>query len=333
MVGHMESPQVAVTDQAVDASSRNAPSVVEIRQGVLHWRPGTAPAPAVGVDALMRFVDRLHAPDGTLDAQKISRFARRYGALRVCSHGVPASHFLGDRELGLEPCRPEQGAGEFTGWFCEPLDVWRRLTAEARALLRIGQALEVSKPPPIDALEVFGLQMDRNSALVGTSNPYGFVDPAMDARTEVGYQRGVLAFRLDEWLRLGAVRPVPGVLVREVGRWLAEGGVRAATRWEPSVGLRRRVEGVGLMGGLALQLTAQLAQGGRVECAGCQELIEPKHRRASQGHWCEGCVSGGRRQREMDRRRRQRQREQASIARLSRGRRRSGPVTECQTNR
>ena len=71
----------------------------------------------------------------------IRNYARRWGVLEICKHGLPASHnpFRPDRD---DYCSPMSGAG---GCLPSPVSTWRLLSARFRALVRIDAKLRAGE--------------------------------------------------------------------------------------------------------------------------------------------------------------------------------------------
>lgn len=287
MGSDMATPYWARQNHQITGTDHSIPSAVKVSGTTIYWRLGVEQAPNLGSTGLVRFADSLFDDDGQPKAEKIERFAARFGALRLCGHGLPASHQIASP--GQRPCTPVRGEGEWQGWFCEPLSAWAQLVREARAMLLMAPDLDAGQPASITQLEVFGAQADRRSDLVGEANPLGLVDLKSDLPGHVVYERRQLAFRVTEWLRIGGVGP--------------------SVEWVDGRGLEQSWRGEGLFGALALQLAAQLGRGGQVECQGCGRLITPNHSRTGQRHWCVTCTKNGTRRRAIDRERRQRQKD------------------------
>jgi hypothetical protein len=108
------------------------PRSVKLRDGCLEWNPsGRYKQVAPDGQLLERFLGLYSAPDAA-----ILQFARRYGTLRICPHGLPSSH---DRD-----CYP---AGWHEGVCRESLEDWRFYSAQALALLKVAAALTRGQLP------------------------------------------------------------------------------------------------------------------------------------------------------------------------------------------
>lgn len=124
------------------------------------------------------------------EAEDILRFARNFGPLQLCRHGLPASH---------NPQRVPLTAG--ARWCdpvgLEPIYLWHQFAKEAKGLLNLAAACHRGKwGSPEDYKAVTGLAMKEE------------LDPERILN--------VIEPRVDEWLWMGNVRPV--FLLREEGQ-------------------------------------------------------------------------------------------------------------------
>lgn len=173
--------------------------------------------PALGLEPGAAGTDRAfaHAPallesfvelDGARPEAYL-RFARRYGLLNLCRHGLPALHppvtFSSPaeaRRYGF-PCFPlilESGG-------VEVLSTWRRFSRAARAFVSIAEKLAVGQPGGRDDWR----------ALYWVSHAEGNGHPVQarghdpeGKRARLASQRTLLAGELDRWRRLGSLRPL-----------------------------------------------------------------------------------------------------------------------------
>ncbi len=90
---------------------------------------------------------------------RILRYARRWGVLSICEHGLPSSHSLRQPVMEKEngeymyptkvfpnayvSCRPLERAD---GMFYEPLELWRLLAQQVKAILHLGKQLHTGNP-------------------------------------------------------------------------------------------------------------------------------------------------------------------------------------------
>jgi hypothetical protein len=118
---------------------------------------------------------------GMADApgRRILEFARKYGVLKICKHGLPSSHNPGCNLNWYD--RP---------W--EPLATWRAFSREAIALTRVADlVLEKKVGRPKDWLIVYGRS--------GREAPWW--------EQHVDVERIIIARVVNEWLTIGGVGP------------------------------------------------------------------------------------------------------------------------------
>jgi hypothetical protein len=135
-------------------------------------------------DMLARFL-RLHsATDET-----ILGYARRWGVLGICDHGLPCSHnhclpmLCPTREKGL------------SFRLMEPLAAWRGWSKKAQALISIGAHLNQGKVAHVEDWQVI-----KDLPFFGQVGTEPVMESVTDARRE-------LADELDGWISIGQVRP------------------------------------------------------------------------------------------------------------------------------
>lgn len=202
----------------------------------------------VGEDAVPGLLERFV---GLTDASPkgIAGFARDYGVLAICAHGLPASHHPDAAPARAALTLPD---ASLWPWGCDPLDAGGRTYREPLAAWRrfAGEALEV-------ALAVARLQAD------------GPFHAATDRLAEAMKVHEVL----NDWIAIGRVRP-GGVL------HLSDGG--RELKLIPTFG------GDGLFGALALRLLlAAMGVKGLAICANCSELFAPdRKQRRGERSWC-----------------------------------------------
>lgn len=169
--------------------------VAVILNGYLIWRQTHAPdyfhSPYVDLnntdDVLLQFIRLHNAPP-----EAILFFARKWGVLGICKHSRPASHNpeLINRPKSRPPCEPLRMSGDLYG---EPLEMWRRYSRQARAILKIAARLHQDRRGS-----------DKDWDTVYESEPS---DQRVDHMGEIGVDRMMLTFVINQWLELGNVRP------------------------------------------------------------------------------------------------------------------------------
>lgn len=189
------------------------PSDFEIRDAHLHW----AWHGFDGATSMGPFVPRYVSPDGMLDrfieirtSHDVIKFARRYGVLGICEHGIPATHntpalpgLLGGLGLGCIPLSDGVRDPKDFSWtlftFREPLAAWMRIVYAANAILHLAKAADWG--------DRFSEQWRYAWELTGGLMPD--TQPLADEIREVGEQltrespKGSLAAVVNWWLYVG----------------------------------------------------------------------------------------------------------------------------------
>ena len=135
--------------------------------------------------------DFVRLADG--DGPTIRAYARRWGILGICEHGLPSSH-LGNED-GTPRCRPlsrrEDPAWRFDGW--APLERWRHFARQARAILDLAASLHADQP---------GQPEDWQVVVQHRKQPVPWWRPSVETEWIL------LSSVVQEWIRIGDVRPV-----------------------------------------------------------------------------------------------------------------------------
>ncbi len=166
---------------------------LDMEETILRWSPAydwVYQEPTFGM--LADFVDL-----GTASPSGILGFARRWGVLGFCEHGLPASHDLlspTGRTFGCDPLRDEKSLRTGGGW--EPLSLWRDYARWARAIL--SAAVEIGGGSP----DVPGCDSEfvrSGLAMESVTGPYAVQRRAPSCQD--------IAEGVNRWLALGDVRP------------------------------------------------------------------------------------------------------------------------------
>ncbi|MFC2153116.1 hypothetical protein ACFLQ7_00590 [Actinomycetota bacterium] len=138
--------------------------------GVITWSHFGAGAHPFGGKPDSGFLEGFIELEGA-DDDDIASFARRWGVMMICRHGLPATHapdpwplyqdpsgfFQKDSESRLSGvsvgCRPIR-LSEYR--FAEPIEIWRRYARRFRALLDIAALLHRGDRPPAEYWEPLG---------------------------------------------------------------------------------------------------------------------------------------------------------------------------------
>ena len=221
--------------------------------------------------------DFVRLADG--DGPTIRAYARRWGILGICEHGLPSSH-LGNED-GTPRCRPlsrrEDPAWRFDGR--EPLERWRHFARQARAILNLAASLHTDQP---------GQPEDWQVVVQHRKQPVPWWRPSVEAEWIL------LSSVVQEWIRIGDVRPVMARGPTQ-GRQVEFGSSAGGTR---------------LFGTLACQLLFTIARvTGVAVCSACAAIYTPTRRpRPDQRRYCQSCRAGGVPQRDAQRDRQRRRR-------------------------
>lgn len=282
------------------------PPFVELDGPILvwwYWDPRKEPPPRDALESIIRKSRarrRRVDPAGMLntfirirEGTDVENFARRYGVLELCEHGLPRSH--NPLSFPIEKIKSSCGQlgseTDILGFTdvaaIEPVEIWLFFVKQARAMLNIASSIHEDKKQDArswdDALFLtrYGLEnlmsQEQSAELLALG-------------TSIEDDRRLLAMCLRDWLQCGDVRP-----------WLD---------WrekEPKFGLN-----AGLFGGLGVQLLTAISRAHSMAlCNGCGEPYLRRGRKPQVGrrNYCPTCGEPGAnrdRQRALRERRRQR---------------------------
>ena len=240
------------------ADSWIAPNIVEREGEKLLWRatPGKEKRVHPGRELIEDFI-RLH--DSPPD--QIVKYAKRWGVLGLCSHGLPASHSFPSFVSKIEVCEPVP-AKRGSGYSEESLEKWRDFSKQADGLLNIAaQVHKGLRVRPEDWEVVFPLFATPST----TETHFEALQP----------ERHRIAYVVQRWLALGAVRP----------RFTWEGLTPTFELGGPTD------KGAGLFGALAVQLLLIISCiDGLAHCSGCgKPYIPSKRPQADRRSYCPEC--------------------------------------------
>lgn len=262
----LDTRETAELSRIFTADSWSLPSVVELDGERLLWRAAKGEEkrfhPGRG---LMEDFVRLHesSPD------QIVKYAKRWGVLGLCSHGLPTSHSYPSYVFGYKGmthiCRPAPSKS-MRGYFEEPLEIWRDFSKNAFELLHIAAQLHKGKPVGSKDWE-FACSVFAVSSTTDTH------------AEKMKMQRYQVAFVVERWLSLGGVRP----------RFTWEGLTPSFELGGPAL------IGTGLFGALAVQLLLSISRIDGLEvCSGCTHPYLPSRRpQSGRRHYCPDCREKG----------------------------------------
>lgn len=205
--------------------------------------------------------------------QEVLSFARRYGALELCVHGLRAWHEM--------PWRAEwpSNPGGLVGLRCsslltrQPTGLYRRYATRVASLVRIVAALHGRGAPTQSDLSLM-------------STPWWWSKP------------------------IGSGLNPRELVAAEVGRWLDAGSVRPIFSWTARMPPRIELRGIGLWAVIGRQLAFLAARAdGLAWCSGCGKTFVPSRKPRSDGRsWCQAveCRRASKRQAVRDHRERER---------------------------
>jgi hypothetical protein len=133
----------------------------------------------------------------------ILTYARRWGVLGLCEHGLPCSHNQYPDGLlhGVRPCLPMLATSprnaESDIRLKEPVAAWRMWSRKAQSLINIGARLNQGKLARVEDWQT--LKELRDFGL-GATESEPFMANVANARAELGDT-------LDGWISIGQVRP------------------------------------------------------------------------------------------------------------------------------
>jgi hypothetical protein len=243
----------------VDATLWTRQLGVEIRDDRLYYDPSRGAEVGPSRAMFPAFIRLAGAP-----AAQIADFARSYGVLRICEHGLPCSHNPDSHpSIGGRGCAP-------LGWHerrsmmptYDPVQIWRAFAREAFALTKIADRLLQGHT---GHAEDWATTFSRS----GRKAPWW--------HQHVDVERIIVARTANEWLTIGNVRPVV---------------VWHGSEKKPTV----KLGGDGLFGALALQLALAIGQSlGFAVCVHCRKEYPPTARRpkAGQRNFCPECRAQG----------------------------------------
>lgn len=225
------------------------------------------------------------------DAEAVVKYARRWGVLGLCKHGLPDTHTI---EVGRYLRRPVVSGSMVCAhpmasdksWWYEPLAAWQDLARQAKATLTLAVALhrqELGDPeewailpeylleivePPVGPTPGHALEFRRSWDPTPTSAPTTLEDG-----------RAALAWHIDHWLHWGQVR----------NRF----------RWDdrsPALELQPH----GLFGAIAMQVASRVTgRDALAICHNCQMPYQPTKRPdPNRRNYCPQCREAGAPQRD-----------------------------------
>jgi len=232
--------------------------------------------------------------EGARDAD-ILAYARRWGVLGICDHGLPCSHnqyptgILAD----VPPCLPilatPRPPGESEYRVREPLVIWRQWSRKAQALINISVQLNQDRFPRVEDWRVV---KDLGDSGLGQTerdlSDLGLVEPpdrrSMKDSTKLDEAHRALAYELDGWISMGQIRPrISWVRQRQPDRM-------SQANWGARFSLDAVSSGPNLFGLLALNLLLAIARTSLAVCSACANAYIPTRRpNPNRRNYCTRC--------------------------------------------
>ncbi len=264
---------------------------VELQGPWLTWDAHPAPNQVARPESrlLTEFVNLVEARDLV-----ILEFARRWGPLQLCKHGLPWQVHSLHRHCGVEevPGRP--------GWGRELLDYWCMHATGAMATLRVARKLQAGQLGEADDWRRIPGQGTRRYGAVTPRRDGPWLEDA-DGSLERDPRERARRARLDDGRRQRSswgetLQDQHRSLRNAMDGWVVRAGVRPFFEWDDLEAERSRpsirLGGWGLLGAVAVQLLFAVSQTrGLVICAGCARAYVPAERRprADQRNYCPEC--------------------------------------------
>ena len=133
-------------DRPIKPGMLRVPKRVELLNNQLHYNDTDYRLVPTSPVLLQSFIALKEA-----DNNSILRFAKRWGVLRICRHGLPDSHLpygqMNDQVMGhaFKFCSPQDTDLVEGCWYCERISEWRTWAAEIEAVLNIAANLNNGK--------------------------------------------------------------------------------------------------------------------------------------------------------------------------------------------
>jgi hypothetical protein len=131
----------------------------------------------------------------TGEESKLLRFAKRYGPLGICKHGLPSGHnrqsFARINNVGDCNASPSS----VPGWDqSEPLAKWFAFARQAQAILSCSASLHRGKRPNPEDLKT-------------AYPPWGILKPGAQAELNMETARRLIESAINTWIHYGGLRP------------------------------------------------------------------------------------------------------------------------------
>ena len=192
------------------------------------------------------------------EARSALRFARKFGVLQICRHGLQYSH--------APACLASSQRSSWNPQSLEPLEAWLHYATKARAILSLSASIQIGE--------------ERDG--IGSRNDWTFLYRSRGGKASI-----------DGLMQAVTAKPslAKAFLVTEINDWLIEGNVRPTITWDEkaSPGFSLNASTFGLLG---VQLMTAVSRIQDVYfCDGCGNPYIRKKRKPQLGRnqYCETC--------------------------------------------
>ncbi len=184
----------------------SAPQKIAVQNGAL-LSAGPSRRRRISSEILEDFLDVGRAANSEA---AVLRFAKRYGTLQLCRHGLPMfhSHTSAPFTGRAGECSEIKATGEYN--YHEPVAKWLEFARQAQAVVNVAEAIRRSgEPDPDDLDNLLFRGRDRQFTGQGTRtvevlSRYGVTSPiSSPRRVYVGFVEMVV----EQWTRYGRIRP------------------------------------------------------------------------------------------------------------------------------
>lgn len=243
------------------------------------WAGSKAVRPGAGM--LFQFVELSGKAD-----KDILRYARTWGVLALCEHGLPRHHTVADRTSPATLPPGAWGAGSRTSWCCprvakvgfegrtihfDHIEDWRRYSRIAQSILNIAAELNQGRAAQDEDWRALAPLADADLLASGFGYPF-----IRGGQRSMRAQRNALAYVINEWLQSA------GVTI-----WF--GWDCNADQWQISLGTSGDDDN--LLGhlGYALLIAASQSDGLAI-CCNCRRSYVPERRpNPNRRNYCPTC--------------------------------------------
>jgi hypothetical protein len=258
-------------------------------------------------EVMLRGFARLGDVPETRFPARLEAFARRWGVLGLCQHGLPATHPITAEMLPLEaPC-----GLWMTPTATEPVALWREYARQARAVLDVAAALVSEEVAATELRPDLPSPTAAEQEAAAWSIALRRFPPRSDAPPAIlDYLEGPDRVTQRRWL-----------LDRAIARWTNVAGIQLVPDFAGGQPVRLGVRS--LFGALAVQLLfAAVCAPFTRSCAGCGKLFSPSRKpRGEEKSWCPRCKGKEKDHAAASARFRAREAADPNRAKLARGRR------------